>query len=48
MASRRVWTGLGVGAVSVGGYYFYTAGGDPKVASKEFQRLRRPMFNDQD
>lgn len=29
---------LGVGAAAVLGYYFYNAGGDPKVAKKEIKR----------
>ena len=41
MASRRVGGILGAVAVAGGGYYLYTAGGDPKVAKKEMERMRR-------
>ncbi|KAL9107032.1 MAG: hypothetical protein Q9187_008481 [Circinaria calcarea] len=38
MAARsRLPLYLGLGAAGAGGYYLYTAGGSPRVASKEFQ-----------
>ena len=36
--SRRVVTTLGVVAAAGAGYYFYSAGGDPKVAQKMAER----------
>lgn len=39
MAGRRGAQVLGVAAVAGAGYYFWTAGGDPKVAKKEFERM---------
>ena len=36
--SRRAVIGILGAAVAGGGYYLYTAGGDPKVAQKEIER----------
>lgn len=39
MAARsRLPLYLGLGVAGAGGYYLYSAGGSPRVASKEFQR----------
>jgi hypothetical protein len=38
MASRRALTFGGVAAAAGVGYYLYKAGGDPKVAEKQFER----------
>lgn len=38
MAGRRVVPVLATLGVVGGGYYLYTAGGDPKVAKKEIER----------
>ena len=36
--SRRALTWGGVGVAGLGAYYLYSAGGDPKVAEKKFER----------
>ena len=38
MAGRRIAI-IGLPVVAVGGYYFYAAGGDSKVAQKKAERL---------
>jgi hypothetical protein len=38
MAGKRGVQVLGLGAVGLGGYYLYSAGGSPKVAEKQFER----------
>jgi hypothetical protein len=38
MAGKRGVQVLGLGAVGLGGYYLYNAGGSPKVAEKQFER----------
>lgn len=38
MSGRRGIVLIGGVAVAAGGYYFYQAGGDPKVAKKEVER----------
>ena len=44
MSSNRLLYGvLGLGAAG-GGYYLYTAGGSPKVASKMAEREDRPPY----
>ena len=30
---------LGLGAAGIAGYYFYSAGGSPKVAAKDAERM---------
>jgi len=37
--SRNVFIGLGAGAAAFGGYYLYTAGGNPRVAEKQMERM---------
>ena len=37
MAGRRI-TYIGVPLAAIGGYYFYAAGGDSKVAQKKAER----------
>jgi hypothetical protein len=39
MSSRKVVTAVGAGAVGLGAYYLYNAGGSPKVAEKQFERM---------
>jgi hypothetical protein len=36
--SRRTLGYAALGAAGVGGYYLYSAGGDPKVAKQEIKR----------
>jgi hypothetical protein len=43
MSSNRAFTLLGVAAAGGVGYYLYNAGGDPKVAQKKFEGMRRPQ-----
>lgn len=38
MSRTRILQGLGVVVVGGGGYYLYSAGGNPKVAQKQFER----------
>jgi hypothetical protein len=38
MAARRISVWLGAGAVGLGAYYMYQAGGSPKVAEKQMER----------
>ncbi len=38
MVGRRILTWGGLGAVGAGTYYLYSAGGDPKLAEKKFER----------
>ena len=38
--SRRPLTLAALGAAGVGGYYLYSAGGDPKVAEKQAKRKK--------
>jgi len=38
MAARRTSVWLGAGAVGLGAYYMYQAGGSPKVAEKQMER----------
>lgn len=46
MAGRsRLVPILGVSLVAVGGYYLYSAGGNPKVAEKKFERECRSPAN---
>ncbi|KAF2657103.1 hypothetical protein K491DRAFT_714833 [Lophiostoma macrostomum CBS 122681] len=35
--SRRLLTTVGVGAAGIGGYYLYSAGGNPKLAEKQLE-----------
>jgi hypothetical protein len=50
MAGKRGVQVLGLGAVGIGGYYLYNAGGSPKVAEKQLERklpccaLRDPLL----
>ncbi|KAK2734928.1 hypothetical protein FQN57_001425 [Myotisia sp. PD_48] len=37
MSNQRLLKVLGVGAVGAGAYYLYTAGGDPKKATRHFE-----------
>lgn len=39
MSSGRVLKVVGLGAAAGAGYYLYTAGGDPKVAQKQLERM---------
>ena len=39
MAGRRIFTWGGLAAVGAGTYYLYSAGGDPKLAEKKFERM---------
>ena len=43
MSKSRLPLYLGLGVAGVGGYYLYSAGGDPKVAQKKAERMR-PML----
>lgn len=36
--SRRPIAIAALGAAGIGGYYLYSAGGDPKIAQKQVQR----------
>ena len=36
--SRRLFGYTGLAAVGAGAYYLYSAGGDPKLAEKKFER----------
>ena len=46
MAGRSRAVPIAIGGVALAtGYYFYTAGGDPKVAKKEAERRYRPEIN---
>jgi len=36
--SRRTLIGVGIAGLGAGGYYLYSAGGDPKVAQKKIER----------
>jgi len=38
--SRRAILGVGIPLLGAGGYYFYSAGGDSKVAQKKAERIR--------
>ena len=40
MSKSRLPLYLGLGVASVGGYYLYSAGGDPKLAQKKAERMR--------
>lgn len=40
MSRSRLPLYLGLGVAGVGGYYLYSAGGDPKVAQKKAERMR--------
>lgn len=42
--SRRAVTVVGLTAAAGAGYYLYTAGGDPKVAQKNFQGRSIPQL----
>ena len=46
--SRRTLTGVGLAVVGAGGYYLYSAGGDPKVAQKKVERKRTYSVSDVD
>ncbi|KAF2267723.1 hypothetical protein CC78DRAFT_456419 [Lojkania enalia] len=37
MAGRRIATYGGLASVGIGAYYLYNAGGDPKIAEKQFE-----------
>lgn len=39
MAGKRVFTLGGIAAVGGGAYYLYNAGGDPKLAQKQLERM---------
>lgn len=39
MSGRRFATFGGVAALGAGTYYLYSAGGDPKLAEKKFERM---------
>ena len=43
--SRRTLIGVGVAGLGAGTYYLYTAGGDPKVAKKEIERMFRAPYS---
>ena len=43
--SRRGVTILGLTVVGAGGYYLYTAGGDPKLAEKKAERKPEQWHN---
>lgn len=46
MAGRRI-AYVGLPVVAIGGYYFYAAGGDSKVAQKKAERLFTDNHKDQ-
>jgi len=41
----RLFFTLGLAAAGGAGYYLYSAGGDPKVAEKQFQRESQYLFS---
>jgi len=45
MAGKRVVQVAGLGAVGLGGYYLYNAGGSPKVAEKQFEHDAAKLSN---